>query len=307
MGILSGKTILVKQKDALKGDRSNQASTSLFVRWKNFGLNFLIFASSLFLSYTLCCGINYGHDSFSESADFQISSYSAEELASLCDYLTGEVNRLAPQMKRDSDGVAIIKGEKHSEIPSKAREAMTNLGTIFPEMAGYYPLPKPLMFSYILSIQNLTGVYSPFTIEANYNSDMTDYNQPFTACHELSHLRGFMQEEEANFLAFLACIYAEDASFQYSGYLSGWLYASNQLYHADPDAYETIRGKLDQNALADLRANDAFWSDYDGQVAEVAGQVNDNYLKANGQSDGVASYDRMVDLMMAYYTQGLEE
>ena len=29
--------------------------------------------------------------------------------------------------------------------------------------------------------------------------------------------------------------------------------------------------------------------------------MNDTYLKANGQDDGVKSYDRMVDLIVAYY------
>ena len=29
--------------------------------------------------------------------------------------------------------------------------------------------------------------------------------------------------------------------------------------------------------------------------------VNDTYLKANGQTDGVRSYGRMVDLLLAYY------
>ena len=39
---------------------------------------------------------------------------------------------------------------------------------------------------------------------------MVSYNLPFTTCHELSHLRGFMQEEEANFIGFLACVNADD-------------------------------------------------------------------------------------------------
>ena len=31
--------------------------------------------------------------------------------------------------------------------------------------------------------------------------------------------------------------------------------------------------------------------------------MNDTYLKANGQKDGVKSYNRMVDLIVAYYNQ----
>ena len=40
---------------------------------------------------------------------------------------------------------------------------------------------------------------------------------------------------------------------------------------------------------------------YDGAVAEVSNKVNDTYLKANGQEDGVESYDRMVDLIVGYW------
>jgi hypothetical protein len=32
----------------------------------------------------------------------------------------------------------------------------------------------------------------------------------------------------------------------------------------------------------------------------VSNQLNDTYLKLNSQSDGVKSYGRMVDLMLAY-------
>jgi hypothetical protein len=58
---------------------------------------------------------------------------------------------------------------------------------------------------------------------------------------------------------------------------------------------------LNEEVLVDLRANSEFWAKYDGKTAEVADMINDSYLKANGQSDGVKSYDKMVDLLMAYY------
>ncbi len=130
---------------------------------------------------------------------------------------------------------------------------------------------------------------------------MTDYNIPFTACHELSHLRGFMQEEEANFIAFLACRKSEDPQFQYSGSMLGWINCMNVLYEADYDTWEEIHSQILPQVKADLQANNEFWDQYDGRVAEVADQVNDNYLKANGQEEGVQSYDRMADLIVAWY------
>lgn len=87
---------------------------------------------------------------------------------------------------------------------------------------------------------------------------MTAYNIPFTTCHELSHLRGFMQEEEANFIAFLACIGSERTDFQYSGYLSGWVYCMNALYRADQESWQEVRPLLAEEAGPDLEANSAF-------------------------------------------------
>ena len=140
-------------------------------------------------------------------------------------------------------------------------------------------------------------------MEANYNNEMIDYNIPFTACHELSHLRGFMQEEEANFIAYLVCMESEQVEFQYSGSLLGWIYCMNVLREADISSWQEVREELSEMAEADLQANSNFWAKYEGKVAEVADMVNDNYLKANGQEEGVRSYNRMVDLLVAYYTK----
>lgn len=138
-------------------------------------------------------------------------------------------------------------------------------------------------------------------VEANYNGDMTAYNIPFTTCHELSHLRGFMQEEEANFIAFLACIQSDRTDFRYSGYLSGWVYCMNALYRTDHEAWQEVRLLLAEEAEPDLEANSAFWDAYEGRISEAADKINDTYLKANGQADGVQSYSRMVDLIVAYF------
>ena len=178
---------------------------------------------------------------------------------------------------------------------------MERLGEKWDVLAGYYPKPKPLAFSAFLSVQNLTGIYSPFTVEANYNQDMTPYNIPFTACHELSHLRGFMQEEEANFIAWLACKDAPETELQYSGSMLAWIHCMNVLYEEDRAAWSEIREILSEEADVDLRANSEFWDKWDGAVAEVSEQINDNYLKANGQKDGVQSYGRMADLVVVYY------
>ena len=89
---------------------------------------------------------------------------------------------------------------------------MKGLADQYPQFKSWYPYPKPLINPRLLSVQQLTGIYSPFTIEANYNSEIPGYNIPHTICHELSHLQGYMREDEANFIGYLACTSSEDRS-----------------------------------------------------------------------------------------------
>jgi hypothetical protein len=179
--------------------------------------------------------------------------------------------------------------------------AIRGLAYEFPALEGYVPPPKPILNSWILSIQQVSGIFTPFTIEGNYNRHMVPYNIPFTATHELAHVRGFMQEEEANFIAFLACIRSDEVEFQYSGYLLGWIHARNALRRVNPEAATELYHLLDEEIRSDLRANREFWAQFEGPVAELQTRVNDAYLRANAQPEGVRSYGMMVDLVIGYF------
>lgn len=249
------------------------------------------FLGLLAFLYTACCGVNYYRRPFSSYLELEVRDSSVEELTALCEYLTDMVNETV-------DNAAYSRSWN-----AEGQRAMAALADRYPQLEGYYPQPKPLLISWILSVQQLSGVYSPFTVEANYNRAMTDYDIPHTICHELSHLRGFMREDEANFIGYLACIGSDNPSFRYSGYLTGWVYAGNALASQDMEAYAGLCARLNEQTRGHLAANNAFWDRYEGKVAEVANQMNDTYLKINSQPDGVKSYGRLVDLMLAYYRE----
>ena len=275
---------------------TEDSKKSYLISWVSgvlLGAVFLIFL------YVICCGINYRRTSFSEESRIIPIEYSAEELKEICVQLTEELNELSDQVLRNEEGVMVLSVDEGEQAIS----AMRSLGEEYESLSGYYPRPKKLIVSELLSYQGLSGIYLPFTVEANYNGDMIPYNMPFTACHELSHLRGFMQEDEANFIAFLACIHDENIDFQYSGYMLGWTYCMNALYRMDDESWQEVRGLLDKTIEKDLLANNEFWDHYEGVVSEVSNQMNDLYLKANGESEGVQSYSRIVELIVAYYNK----
>ena len=273
---------------------NNEKASVWMVSWFS---GVLLGAGILMFLYVICCGINYKRTSFSEESGLMPMEYSAEELKEICIQLTEKLNELSDKVARDENGIMILSGQ----ADKKAISAMTSLGEEYDVLSGYYPRSKQLIISELLSYQGLSGIYLPFTVEANYNGDMIPYNIPFTACHELSHLRGFMQEDEANFIAFLACIHDEDLDFQYSGYMLGWTYCMNALYRMDDELWSEVRVLLDEVIETDLLANNEFWNRYEGVISEVSNQMNDLYLKANGESEGVQSYSRIVELIVAYY------
>ena len=268
-------------------------------------------ASLLFFLFTVNCGINYYRQPFSSLSGLTIHPSSSQELYDLGSWLVEQIQDSVRQLEDQASEENGFSGQTSREpLPSygklleygrQGQLAMRRLGEEFPVLAGFYPAPKPLLLSRILSVQQLCGVYSPFTVEANYNREMPLYNIPHTICHELSHLKGFMREDEANFIGYAACIHSEDLYFRYSGYLMGWVYAGNALAQADPEGFAALRSALPQAALTDLSYNNAYWDAFQGKVAEVSTRVNDTYLKLQDQQDGIQSYGRVVDLMLAYH------
>ncbi len=257
----------------------------------------ILLASILTFIYVINCGINYRCTTFSSSYGFSRESYGIEDLKATCNRLTDEIIRDRGSVDRDSDGVMI----PPEDLKATAVNEMRQLSGKYPRLDVSYPVPKSPLVPAILSVQHIRGVYSPFTIESIYNGDMTGYNLPFTICHELSHLSGFMNESEANFIAWLACMDSDDPSFRYSGNLTAWIYCTNRLASVDRDRYLRLRERLPEEVLKDLSANSRFWARYPEEFGEMHDKVNDSYLKANGQEEGIRTYGRMVDLLVNYH------
>jgi hypothetical protein len=195
-----------------------------------------------------------------------------------------------------------------TELAKQAGKAFEALSTDYPVLEGRYAAPKPILLSKLMSQTEITGIFFPFTMEANVNVDVPDYSIPATMLHELAHLRGFMREDEANYLAYLAGMKSDQVELQYSSTMLALVISGNALYDSNPELYFEIRDQYSEGVLADIRANTAYWQKYeDTAVSTFSNKVNDTYLKVNAQSDGVQSYGRMLDLLLAKYRKEQEE
>lgn len=263
----------------------------------------LCFAVSVFFVFTLFCGINYSRTPFSTVSGFTVETYTAQELADLCVYILKNANDTAEKIETDETLTVELDGKIN--LDEECKKAMNLLGEKYDSLAGFYPNAKAVIASEGMSYMRILGMYTPFTIEANYNVNAPDFAKPFTVCHELSHLKGFMREDEANFIAYLACIGSDNVYLQYAGWVYALIYAANALYSAaGGDIYNELMSYADEKIIAELKANSEYWKRYETPVATVATSVNDTYLKSQGQSDGKKSYGRFVDLMISYRKQG---
>ena len=269
-------------------------------------LNTFCFASVFIFLFVVMCGTNYYRYSFKDYLNYDIKESEKEELYELCLYLADKVNIARGDITSEyDDGVMKLSYKGVGEFFDVASDIMSDFADDYPAIKWSTGAAKPVRASIYMSYTDIVGIFIPFTMEANVNIDVIDYNQPFDILHELAHLRGIMPEDEANYVAYLACVTSEKADFVYSGYMMAFVLASNKLYDEDKDLYYEARKLLSDDVELDLIANREYWKQYETPVGEVVSnistQVNNTYLQINGQEEGVKSYGMMVDLLLAEF------
>ena len=263
------------------------------------------------LIQTLNCFILYHASTFASQymAEEERNGYGFEELYNLREHIVEKLNFLSTQFERDSNGEIIFNEEE--DLYSECINSMKKLGEKYPGLSGYYPQPKKILFSNIMSQQNLSGIFFPFTLEANYNTDMYITNMPYTICHELAHLKGYIYEDEANFIAFMACTMSDNLFFQYSGYLNVLNYVSNDFRNnAGKEEWDKRTIVTEEAAADNIFLTPGAWervnktSPFNTETVEtISSKLLDGNLVLNGVKDGIKSYSRVVQLLIYYYSQ----
>ncbi len=236
--------------------------------------------------------------------------YTVAELAILREYCIDRANELAPTFSRGDDGYLLISSTA-DELEAQAGEYMKALGTEYPLLSGFYPSPKQFTFSDFFSQQYMAGYYFPFSMEANYNARMYISNVPATLCHELAHLKGFIYEDDAGFIGYLACISSGDPFFEYSGYLSVISYLNNDLFESigeDQELYASYKQCSDLVKRDRIFLTKEAWAEVESHAVistETLQKASDTFLdtnqKLNGVEDGIAVYGNVVRRLLEYY------
>lgn len=264
-----------------------------------------LIASLVLFVFVFNCGINYYRSPFSAYSGLEIGKYSKEQVCEVLEYIVVRTNEAALQLELDENGICVLP-KNHLDIET---EAMKKLAEQYPVMNAYYPHAKPVaVLSPLWCYTKIVGIFIPFTMEANYNTCDTTDSIGHNICHELSHLTGFMREDEANFVAYLACRESDSAYLRFSGYQATLHHLLNAYYpEVELEEYLRVYSMIHPIVTEHNRYASEYWSQFDTPVAEVSNAINDTYLKINNQTDGTKSYGRMVDLVIADYFQNIKE
>lgn len=239
----------------------------------------------------------YYAQGFATRAELTVQPYTVEELAEVTGEFARQASLLALRMPRDSQGHF---GVSTDECLRRGTQVYGTLEEEFPFLESVEVRAKPLLCSKLQSALGFTGIYFPFTGEANVNVDAPACLLPATIAHEMAHQRMVAAEEEANFVGIAACITSEDELFQYSGYLMGLIHLSNALYRVDPQEWAALRADFPPQLIRDWQDNNDYWAARQSSVEDAAEQVYDSFLKGNDQSLGTRSYGACVDLLVTW-------
>ena len=263
----------------------------------------LLFASAVVALFFLLYFVNFAAPPLAQSLGLTVREYSVDELKTVTASLRDEVNKYAPDVERNETGACSF--PDFDALNEAAKASYASLAARYDRFAvptlGKLNVKKAVLWSAPMSYVGIVGFYCPWTAEATVNAIGVDFELPYDMTHELAHSLGIGPEDECNFAAFLACMESEDARLRYSGALNAYINAHNALFSADQAAASEIYETLDPLAHNDLRALNTYLAQYDTPVRDVGTAVNDAFIKSTGQPNGVKSYGKMVDLLMAWY------
>lgn len=272
--------------------------TAIKRKWKELLLVFLRGISAvitLYLAFLLLWGVNYQRATLEEDIELNVpESYSRADLYLLSDTLLKLVNR-------DCAAVHSLPSLNTRQLFNLAAEGYDTAQKKWPALQYRGQSIKPALFGKYMNYLGVTGYLNPFTNEAQVNTTVPPFLQPFTTCHEIAHQIGYAPEENANFVGYLVASEATDVRFRYAANFEMFLYSIRHLGRRDPSLMKIIWQKADQQVRDDYYAITNFYAQFQGPIDDYSAVFYDQYLKANNQEKGIRSYSEVVGWLISYF------
>jgi len=297
-------------------------------KWRLLGkrlLPILVICCYLFGAFCWLWNSGYHASGFAANNGFSGGGVSREELVTVAGYFADNANELSQHVERDEEGRYI---SDRREMFAASTRIYWNISEEFPSLAGRVYAPKPMLYSWFMSITGYTGMYFALTGEVMINTQPPGVFMPATVAHEHAHQLGVFAEDEANFVGILACVTSEDINFEYAGYMIGLNYLLNALmfdsvWSSGPsEDWVVIMAGLSEEVVRDRQENSDFWavqttadtgvdfldtflSNVMETTNDAVNSVYDGFLKSQNQELGIKSYGACVDLLVEYFIKNI--
>lgn len=240
-------------------------------------------------------GLNYDRKGIATQLRLDVKPYTTQELTGLVSQIIHRLNDLDSLARVHRPALASSR-----YLYSNAVLAFDSLSSHDPQFAYRPSSVKSSLFSHIGAYIGFSGYYNPFTGEAQVNTVVPSFTQPYTTCHEMGHQLGYAKENEANFAGYLSARSSADAAFRYSAYFELYLYAAGELYRRDSSVVKSFRQELHPAIRADFRELQAYNRKYANPMESRIWKLYGGYLRANRQPQGIVTYTEVTAWLIAY-------
>ena len=181
----------------------------------------LFFILFVYVFFNLFWGLNYNRKGIAKQLGLEVKQYTIQDLDTLTSVIQERVNYYAGMVtEAQRDTFDRKKTLFHSAVAAYKEAALQ-----FPFLKYNHSSIKPSLFSYLGNYLGFQGYYNPFSGEAQVNTTVPRFLEPYVTAHEMAHQLGYAKENEANFVGFLACRSYNNNAFRYSTYYDMYNYA----------------------------------------------------------------------------------
>jgi len=251
---------------------------------------------AVYVLFNILWGLNYNRLGVANKLQIQPGKYSKEELTEVVRLIIYKLNSFDQSSRNPMRSLKKKRVLFNGAIASYGALAKTD-----PEFTYAFPSVKPSLYSYLGNYLGFTGYYNPFTGEAQVNTTVPLFLQPFTTAHEIGHQIGYAKESEANFISFLSNRVSSDPAFQYSLYFDLYAYARRYIHISDTALLRSFDKQLKPDIANDYILLRRFLARHANPVEVVIDKLYSQYLRANQQPSGRLSYNEVIGWLVAYY------
>jgi hypothetical protein len=246
-------------------------------------------AAVVYLWFLVAWGFNYARQPLESRLPYDASRVTPSAVRALAEHAVAEANRTyAAGHAAGFPDVVAVPPALVTALQDVERELGRPRTTVIAR-------PKFSLLSPFFRASSVSGMCAPFFLETLINPDLTGPERPYVLAHEWAHLSGFAPEDDASFVGLLAALRAGPAA-EYSAWLELAFTAIGQL--------QPVTQKVVMQNVADgpRRDQQAIYERVVGarieMVDRAAWKTYDQMLKSQGIEEGVASYSRVVQLLL---------